>query len=151
LGLSYSSSPKKEIHESHNVNLFLIPFQLICDFLADHDIAFDWGEKDRDQARESWDAYLRLSNSVQAEIGSKMVDIIAAPLSDLIAKVLDPEEPRELERVDLELHTNLGEVMCISCADVEEAIGILQDFDFDVVFDDSNGIALTDPPPLIED
>lgn len=145
------SSTSQTMMKSHNVNIFLIPFQSICDFLAKHQIAFDWDEKDRDQARESWDAYLKLSNKVKSEIGFKMIDIIASPLGDLVSKVLDPEEPRELERVDLEVHTNLGEVKCISCDNVEEAIGVLQGFDFDLVFDDSNGIALTDPPPLIEE
>jgi nitrogen-specific signal transduction histidine kinase len=119
--------------------------------MAEQDIVFDWGEKDRDQARQSWKAYQRLSKKVQSEIGHRMVDLIASPLCDLVGKVLDPGAGRELERVELEIHTNLGEVKCISCSDVEEAISILQDFDFNLVFDDRDAVALTDPPPLIDE
>lgn len=141
------SATSQAMMRSHDVNLFLIPFMSICGLLSAHGVVFDWDEKDREAAVAAWEAYQTLTQVERENIGKEMVDIIAASLSDLVSKVLDPQAPRELSRIDLEFHTNLGEVKFISCANRNEAVDVLTTFDFDLVFDDSDGVALSDPPP----
>ena len=40
--------------KSQEINLFVIPFQRIVELLKEHDIVFDWGEKDRETAKDAW-------------------------------------------------------------------------------------------------
>jgi hypothetical protein len=70
--------------KSHDINYFLIPFHVICELLAEYGIAFDWGEKDRDAATRAWQGYVALDYKSKAQIGIKMVQIIAAPLRQLL-------------------------------------------------------------------
>jgi hypothetical protein len=136
---------------THDVNVFLIPFQSICTLLSQHGITFDWAEKDRAQAQKSWKTYRRLSRRQKYNIGREMVNIIAKPLMEMVEKVLDETSPRELEKILLEVHTSLGEVRIFECKSIKSAIELLSDFDFDAMLDTSDSITLFDPPPEIDD
>jgi hypothetical protein len=136
---------------THDVNIFLIPFESICSLLSRHKITFNWAEKDRAQAQKSWETYCKLSSRQKYNIGKQMVSTIASELKNMVEKVLDESTPRQLEKILLEVHTSLGEVRIFEYDSIESAIDFLNDFDFDAMLDTSDAVALFEPPPQIED
>ena len=59
--------------KSHDINIFVVPFEKICEFLGEVGIDFNWGEKDREKAVVAWEKYRKLSSKVRMVIGYKMV------------------------------------------------------------------------------
>jgi hypothetical protein len=128
--------------KSHDVTIFLIPFETICELLNKHGIQFDWGEKDRGIAQESWNQYERLSENEKLAVGVEMTALIKNELEDTIEKILDDTIDREVKKVVLELHTNIGEVKKMEFENIEDAMDFLSDFKFEVFFDTSNSLSL---------
>lgn len=145
------SSTSRAMLQTHGVNVFLIPFQVICDLLSQHGIIFNWAEKDRARAKQSWRTYCKLSSRQKSNIGKQMIRLIEDPLKNMVENVLDESSPRQLEKILLEVHTSLGEVRIFECDSIESAIKLLSDFDFDAMLDTSDSIALFDPPPQINE
>lgn len=119
------SSSSLAMMRSFDINIFLIPFERICDFLAQYDIVFKWGEKDRVTAQDAWQKYTQLKNAQQTAIGQEMVALIQGDLQALILRILDDAVQREIEKVTIELHSNLGEVKIHEFESVLEAIEFL--------------------------
>lgn len=133
--------------ESHDINIFLIPFNYICDVLANYGIEFDWGEKEQEKAYLAWEKYSQLTEREQNEIGQALVSTIIERLVKLIGAVLDDANPREIERVIIELVSNLGEVKVFEFDSVEDAVAFLTEQDLDALFVTSDSVTLFDPPP----
>ncbi len=145
------SSSSIAMMKSHDINIFLIPFRRICDLLADFGIKFDWDEKDRETASLAWEKYAPLFPDQRASIGIEMINFIKADLGELVLSILDDQAERQIERVTLELHSNLGEVKTYEFPEVGEAIGFLNVAELKNVFITGDSLTLFDPPPERED
>lgn len=141
------SSSSLAMMRSHDINLFLIPFSLICDLLAKYGIAFNWAEKDRTAAQTAWATYLTLSEAEKAHIGAEMISNIKDELRTLVLAILDDTTEREIDAVTIELHSNLGEVKVYTFPTVPEAIEFLNTAELQDVFIITDSLSLFDPSP----
>lgn len=132
--------------KSHDINIFIIPFDKITELLKKHDIIFDWGEKDRHIAVESWTKYTQLSPTQKLEIAEEMIAVIKTDLEIAIEKTLDNTTKREIEKVIIEIHTNIGEVKCFEFKDTQSALDFLEDFSFEEILNNANSFSLFDKP-----
>lgn len=137
--------------QSQDINLFIIPFNRIVEILNEYDIKFDWGEKDREVAIESWDKYVKLSESEKSDIGEKMILGVKAAIEESIEKILNNETERQVESVTIEIHTNIGEVKRFEFKSIESALDFLEDFSFDEMLNNSDSFTLFDQPILEEE
>ncbi len=138
------SSTSVAMIKSHGTNVFLIPFELICELLQSHSIDFNWDEKDRKLAIISWEKYCALSDAEKYAIGLEMVNHIKDDLQEIVTNVLDENAPRSLEEIILEFHTNIGERFIHHCVSIEDALDILTDFNFEELLDTSNSPSIFD-------
>lgn len=145
------SSTSLTMMKSFDINLFLIPFSRICDLLAKYKINFNWGEKDRETAKDAWKKYSVLTDSQQSEIGSEMVNVVKDELETLVLSILDDTLEREVSRITIELHSNLGEVKAYNFSTVEQAVAFLNTAELKDVFISSNSLTLFDPPPFTDE
>jgi len=136
--------------KSHDINYFLVPFSFICDLLKEFDINFDWDEKDRAAAVDAWTKYTSLTSKQKAEIGKQMVGLIVSHLKALVTIILDETAQRQISKVVLEVHTNLGEVRTFDCSSFEAAIEKLRKIECDSIFDVNDAVKLFDPPPPMQ-
>jgi hypothetical protein len=127
---------------SRDVNVFLIPFSLIVDLLAEFNIRFDWGEKERDIAIESWLKYEALAKRDKIQIAERMIKNVKVPLQEMIARTLDDTIERVADKVAVEVHTNIGELRRFDFTSIDEALSFLENFSFEEVFDTSTSPAL---------
>jgi len=89
-------------------------------------IDFNWEEKDQNKARDAWYQYNQLSEDQKSEIGRKMISHIEDKLIPLIANILDQSIERTIEKVVLELISNLGEIKVFEFDDINSALGFLE-------------------------
>jgi len=134
--------------KSYDINLFIIPFEKITQLLKEYNIKFDWGEKDRHIAIESWEKYSKLSAKQKLKIAEEMIFEIKPDLEDIIEKTLDNNIIREVEKVTLEIHTNIGEVKRFDFHSIEDALNFLEDFCFEEIINYSNSFTLFDKPNI---
>lgn len=137
--------------KSHSVNLFVIPFSRIVELLSKYGIVFDWDEKDRETALESWKKYAALSPEQKKSIAQEMIVVIKEDLEKLIEKILDNQSTRSLEKILIEIHSNLGEVRYFEFDKLDDAINFLEDFSIEEILDHSNSFTLFDTPNLPEE
>lgn len=145
------SSSSVAMMKSYDINIFLIPFKRICDLLAGYSIEFDWDEKDRVTAIESWNKYAALSNEQKSNIGLEMVNFIKDHLEQLVLRILDDTVEREIDKILIELRSNLGEVKEYEFFSVEEAIEFLNATELKQAFITTDSLTLFDPPPYFND
>ena len=132
--------------KSQQVNIFLIPFTQICGLLESFDIDFDWNEKDRETAVEYWEKYSNLTSEQKIGIAHEMIEVIKYDLEEAISKILDDSIIREVDRIVVEIYSNIGEVRTFEFKSVEEAIKFLEDFTFEEIFDPKHSFTLFDKP-----
>lgn len=144
------SSSSLAMMKSFDINIFLIPFSRICDLLAEHEINFDWDEKDRETARDAWNKYSALTDVQKSEIGIEMVNAIKDELETLVLSILDDTIDREINKITIELHSNLGEVKAYEFETVEQAVEFLNAAELKEMFISSDSLTLFDPPPVID-
>lgn len=137
--------------KSNDINIFQIPFSHIVDLLRARQIDFAWGEKEKEKAYQAWNSYNQLSPIEQQQIGEEMIAIIRDPLVLLVEKILDDKAKREVEKVVIEIISNLGEVKIFEFDSVEEAVDFLNEEDLDKLFLTVNSVTLFDPPPTYDD
>jgi hypothetical protein len=133
--------------KSYDINIFRIPFEVICGLLAERQIQFNWDEKDRLTAQSSWQRYNRLKSEEKATIGAAMIEMIKPELGSLVLKILDDSLPREIDRVAIELHSTLGEVKTYEFQTIADAIGFLNQAELNQIFLASDAHTLFDPIP----
>jgi len=134
--------------KSHDVNVFIIPFDTITQLLKEHAIIFDWGEKDREIAHESWRRYSALSGKQKSAIANKMIAVVQVELDAAIAQILDNNAKRVIEKITVEVHTNLGEVKCFAFSSIEDALDFLEDFSFDEMLNQTHSFTVFEKPVL---
>jgi hypothetical protein len=131
---------------SHNINVFLVPFERLVEVLAKRGIDFEWGEKDRHLAVEAWKRYNALEPREVDLIGDEIIQSIKKPLAELLEKTLSNDVPREIQRVAIEIHSNLGEVKRFEFSSREAALDFLEDFSLEEMLDHSTSITIFDIP-----
>lgn len=136
---------------SHNINVFLVPFERVADILEEKGINFRWGEKDRHLAVEAWKNYSALSDEEKIAIADKMIEEIKPSLSDLMAKTLSDDVPREISKIAIQIHTNLGEVKTFEFPDRDAALNFLEDFSFEEILDHTNSFTIFDKPVIADE
>lgn len=142
------SSTSLAMIKSYDINVFLIPFAYICELLQAHDIHFNWDEKDRAAAMEAWRQYNLLTEEQRYHIGVEMINLIRKDLEERVTSILDDTTEREIKKVDVEIHTNLGEVRTFDFSSIPLAINFLNEFEFQQMFIVSDSITLFDTPAI---
>ena len=132
--------------KSHEINLFVIPFEYIVKFLCEYGIIFDWEEKDRATAIASWKKYERLTALEKRSIAEKMVALIRTELENLVEQILDDQTPRQTKKIIVEIHSNLGEIRYFEFSDTQSAIEFLEDFSIDEILDHADAFTVFDKP-----
>ncbi len=136
--------------ESHDITIFLIPFDFICDQLEKVGVDFRWGEKEKEKAFAAWENYNQLTNEEQDQIGRAMIQVIEARLFGRIEDILDESVPREVDKVIIELISNLGEVKIFEFDSVDKAIEFLEQEGLEAHFVLTDSVTLFEPPPVYE-
>jgi len=144
------SSSSLAMMRSYDINIFLIPFSLICDLLAKYGIDFGWAEKDREAAQTAWETFLALPDAEQAQIGVEMINTVKDELRELVLAILDDTTVRKIDTVTIELHSNLGEVKVYTFPTLAQAIEFLNTSELHQVFITTDSLTLFDPPPMID-
>lgn len=137
--------------KSHDINIFLIPFDLIRAALAEHGIDFDWGEKERDKAHIAWGQYNQLSENQQAQIGTAMIQRVANDLATSVERILDDSTTREVDKVVIELVSSLGEMKIYEFDSVDEALDFLNQENLELLFVTGDSASLFDPSPTFDE
>lgn len=136
---------------SHNINVFLVPFERLVEVLAKRGIDFEWGEKDRHLAVEAWRRFSQLHPGEIEAMGDEIIEGIKGPLAELLEKTLSDDVPREVDKVAIEIHSNLGEVKRFEFASRELALDFLEDFSLDEMLDHSSSFTIFDVPKFSDD
>ena len=136
--------------QSHDINIFLIPFDFITATLARYGVDFEWGEKEKEKARAAWEQFNTMSSRQKAEVGEAMIQVIKDRLLQRIEQILDDTAVRRIDKVVLELVSNLGEVKVYEFDSVEAAINFLGLDDLDRIFITADSLTLFDPPPVYD-
>ncbi len=136
---------------SNDINLFLIPFNLICELLAEFEIDFNWGEKEKEKSKTAWHKYNDLSDDEKLSIGKKMIEPIEENLISLIEKILDDSVERSIEKIVVEIVSNLGEVKVFDFDNVQDALNFIGQDELKELFLITDSFSLFDPPPSFED
>ncbi len=144
------SSTSLSMMRSFDINIFPIPFDAICDFLKNYGIVFDWDEKDRKTAQQAWKRYCNLTTKKQYLIGQRMVSLIENDLKKLIVSILDETIERKIDKVTIELRSNIGEVKMHQFDNVQEAVDFLNSEELNAIFLTTDSLTLFDPPPDLE-
>ena len=90
--------------------IFEVGFEAICDLLEGYNINFDWDEKDRNSAIHAYMTYEELPEAAKDEIGELMIKDVIEPLTETVRNSLSPRSLEEIEKVFVELHSNLGAI-----------------------------------------
>jgi hypothetical protein len=138
---------------SHDINIFLIPFDYICQLLAEFGINFNWGEKEKDKAYAAWEKYNQMTEEQKAYVGNKMAGLIKDDLVSIIESTLDDTISRKIEigKVTVELRSNLGEAKVLEFDSLEKAMTFFEEEDLDSNFVTWASLSLFDPPPKFDD
>ena len=131
---------------SHNINVFLVPFERLVEVLAKRGIDFEWGEKERHLAVEAWTLYSQLDPREIEIMGDEIIESIKKPLAELLEKTLSDDVSREISKVAIEIHSNLGEVKRFEFASREDALDFLEDFSLEEMLDHSNSFTIFEIP-----
>ena len=79
-----------------------------------------------------------------------MVSLIKDNFKELILSVLDESIEREIDKVTIELHSNIGEVKLHEFGSVNEAVTFLNSEELESVFLTTDSLTLFDPRPEID-
>lgn len=135
---------------SNDINLFLIPFNYICEILAEFEIDYNWDEKDKEKAKRAWYNFNELTSEEKALIGDKIIGYIKNNLVELIHQILDDSMTRVVEKVLVEVVSNLGEVKIYEFKSIEETLDFLQSDQLTKLFLQTGSLSLFDPPPQLD-
>ena len=145
------SRSSQAMMSSHKINLFLIPFDNVCEILNEFNVDLNWGEKERDKVTRAWENFNKLNSQQKESIGIKMIDSIKDNLVVSIEDILDDTTEREVDKVLVELISNLGEIKVYEFKSVSDALDFLQQGDLKELFLTTDSYSLFDPPPEFDD
>jgi hypothetical protein len=115
--------------------------------LAGYEIEFDWNEKDRVTAIDSWNKYVNLTASEKTAIGVQMIDLVKDDLENTVLRILNDSIEREIDGVSIELHSNIGEVKTYQFPTIQAAVDFLNFEELKQVFITTDSLTLFDPSP----
>jgi hypothetical protein len=145
------SGSSQAMMKSNDINLFLVPFEYICELLSDVNIDFNWGEKEKEKAFDAWNRYNHLTQEEKDNIGRRMIGSIKNRLIPLIEAILDDSIEREVEKIVVEIVSNLGEVKVYEFTAIIDALEFLEQEDLKELFLTTNSSTLFDPPPEFDE
>ncbi|MGI9297509.1 MAG: hypothetical protein ACR2QC_06380 [Gammaproteobacteria bacterium] len=131
---------------SNDINLFVIPFSLISELLAAEGVNFNWEEKDKTRAAAAWRAYSALPESRKNTVGERMIASIGDNLASLIGDILDNSRPRRVQKIVVEIVSNLGETKVFEFKSVEQAMEFLSRTELEKSFLEKDSATLRDIP-----
>ena len=132
---------------SHDITIFMIPFDSICDLLAEYDVDFRWEEKEREKTIAAWQDFQKLTEVDKAQLGQSMIRVIERELRQRIIDIVSDSVEREIDKIVLEIVSNLGEVSIFEFATVVETIEFLEKLDVQTAFIIRDSLTLYDEPP----
>jgi len=147
LGGSWSKSSITMI-KSHDINIFMIPFDYICERFSKVGIDFNWDEKDRDTAIKSWKTWISLEEKVRESFGQSLLKPIIKDYTSCLKKILACSDEREIEKIFIQLITNLGERKGYYFDSIKSAIEFLSDLNPNEIINLDEAITLLDTPPV---
>ena len=119
------SEPSKELLRSFGVEILEVPFEHMVGTLLEHDVDFDWPEKNRDIPRKAFDVWQDLDEGARTRVGIDLVEMISADLQDSVGRVLDVDVdslPARLTEVEVLLKSDRGEIVLQSFGSVVDAV-----------------------------
>ena len=127
------SLPSKRFMESFGIELHEIPFNYMCETLADYGLEFNWTEKDRIISDTSWKKFLTLNNENRVEIGERLLSPIRKSLIDSIKMTLESSEDwaKRLNEIELLLKTDMNEYFTYSFNSIKDTIQFLLNLQVD--------------------
>jgi len=145
------SGSSQAMMKSNDINLFFVPFELICALLLEVGIEFYWGEKEKIKAKDAWYKYNNLTFEQKTLIGRKMVSLIEVQLISLIENILDESIERQVKKIVVEIVSSLGEVKVFEFNTIDNALEFLGQDDLKNVFLITDSLSLFDPPPIFDE
>lgn len=136
------SRSSKAMMQSFDVSLFEVGFQRIVETLAQYEIDFDWGEKERGKAMAAWQQWQELSDADYNEIARILLSDIEPHLREALAVTLDTALPREISEVEVTIETNLGESRRYTFESIAAAIDFLENFNEEEILNDADSPAI---------
>ena len=119
------SEPSKELLRSFGVEILEVPFEHMVATLIEHDVDFDWPEKNRDIPRKAFDVWQDLDEEARGQVGEDLVASISADLQESVGRVLDVDVdslPARLSEVEVLLKSDRGEIVLQSFGSVVDAV-----------------------------
>lgn len=111
------SVPSKALVRSFGVEVLEVPFAHLVEVLKGYKVAFDWGEKDRETPRASWEIFSNLEDVDYADIGAKFTEEVMGSLTTAVTQVLDTDVstlPSRISGVELLLKTDRDEMLLLT-------------------------------------
>ena len=119
------SEPSKELLRSFGVEILEVPFEHMVATLIEHDVDFDWPEKNRDVPRKAFGVWQDLDERAREQVGEDLVEMISADLQESVGRVLDVDVdslPARLSEVEVLLKSDRGEIVLQSFCSVVDAV-----------------------------
>ncbi len=128
------SAPSKKFMESFGIELYEIPFTLMCEVFKKHGIEFDWDENDKETPQKSWERFNLLSTKLRAKIVESFFQPIRHELVENIKITLESGEDwvKRLQELELLLKTDHNEYFTYSFKSIRDAIQFLFNLQQDV-------------------
>jgi hypothetical protein len=145
------SRSSKAMMQSFDVSLFEVGFLKIVEALTPYGVDLRWEEKERDKAMQAWKQWRQLSEAQYEGIAHALLVDVEPLLKESLEKTLDNSIPREVQKVEVTLETNLGESRRYIFPSLAEAIEFLKAFDDESMLNDENGPAIWDTATVEDD
>lgn len=128
------SAPSKALLDSFGVEVIELPFENIVRTLERYNICFEWGEKDRETPRKSWEAYCNLDSRSLLQIASQLTEPVRNHIVNSVVETLDTDLSdirQHVSEVEVLLKTNRGEMVLRSyesvAASLQDLMSLVQD------------------------
>jgi hypothetical protein len=121
------SEPSRAFMQSFGIELYVVPFNLMCDVLGKFGVQFAWGEKEKVKPKQAWYAFKRLDDEDKRTIAQQLLNPIREGLTSSIEATLASGEDwaKRLKEVEILLKTNRNEYFTYSFQSSTEAIQYL--------------------------
>jgi hypothetical protein len=119
--------PSKALLKTFGVEVHEIPFSKMVAVLKRYKINFDWGEKDRETAKQAWKTFTALNKSAIQKISKELTkDIIPAIKKSVEHTItVDPNKPKEISDVEVLIKTSHDEYFTATFHAVHDAMTYL--------------------------
>ncbi len=119
------SKPSRSLLDSFGVEILDVSFDHFCEVFSDHDVEFDWDEKDRETPITSLYEFQKLKSDQINQIAQDLVAPVAASLADSVTQVLSTsldEVPHHVESVEILVKTDQNEMLLRQHDNIRDAI-----------------------------